>query len=555
MSDSEYQHDSREGSIKEKDQDVPITPPNEQQESKDEGITLPPAKASYLLVTMLCCFLAMGGFVFGYDTGTISGYINMPQFLEKFGSQHDDGTYYLSKVRSGLLVGIFSIGAAIGGLSSGRVADTYGRKRGIMVGAAIYIVGNLIQITAVDKWYQYFIGRIIGGIGIGGLSVICPMFQSETAPKEIRGTLVASFQLFITLGIFIGYCVCYGTNDRDDTGAYRIPLGLCFAWSLILLIGTIFMPESPRFLLTRDRYEEALQAMCFINQREREDPLIKETMDEITAAIEHEREVGSAGWNEVFTGQPRIGYRLFVGATVQALQQLCGANYFFYYGTTIFKAIGMEDSFATSMIFGAVNFVSTFASFYVVDRFGRRKCLFWGAVAMFIFFIIYASLGTAALYPHEYGVDADQQVGKGMIAVTCFFIFSFAVSWAPIAYIYCSEIYPLRVKSKCMGIATGANWLGNFLLSFFTPFITGAINFRYGYVFSGCLAFSIFFVFFFVNETKGLTLEQIDQMYAARVVPWRSENYQAELQNAVQPSHKYFHDQKAAQHSDDPNVQ
>ncbi|KAA8917508.1 hypothetical protein TRICI_000374 [Trichomonascus ciferrii] len=550
-----YQHDSSAtSSIKEQSDSTPPPRPINDPELKAKAAQSTNKASDYILVSTLCFFLAMGGFAFGYDTGSISGYINMPNFLEHFGQVNEDNEYYFSKVRSGLIVSMFSIGAVIGCLTSGKVADNYGRKVAIMTCAAIYIVGNLIQICSFDAWYQVMIGRIVGGVGIGGFSVCVPMFQSETAPKDIRGTLVSSFQLFVTLGIFIGYCVCYGTNERTDTGAWRIPLGLTFLWALILLIGVAFMPESPRYLLSKDRVDEALKSMCYVNKRDSDDPLIKLSMDEIVAAIEHERDVGTAGWGQVFIGNPRIGYRTLVGFMIQVLQQLCGANYFFYYGTSIFKAIGMENSFATSMIFGAVNFVSTFVSFYTVETFGRRSCLFWGAIAMFVFFVIYASLGTASLYPNGQSQPSDPQVGKGMIAVTCFFIFSFAVSWAPIAFVYCSEIYPLRVKSKCIGMATTGNWLFNFLISLFTPFITGAISFKYGYVFSGCLIFAAFFVFFCVHETKGLTLEQIDQMYASRVLPWMSVQYGKDIYNDVQPSAAGYESKATAEHGTNSNT-
>ena len=177
----------------------------------------------------------------------------------------------------------------------------------------------------------------------------------------------------------------------------------------------------------------------------------------------------------------------------------------------------MTDSFATSMIFGAVNFVSTFVGIYNVERFGRRNCLFYGAIAMFVFFIIYAALGSLVLYPDGPSGLADQDIGRVMIAVTCLYIFSFACTWAPIGYVYCSEIYPLGVKSKCMALATLGNWVINFLITFFTPFITRAIGFYYGYVFSGCLLLAALFVFFFIPETKGMKLEDIDELFMSGV--------------------------------------
>lgn len=484
-----------------------------------------PPKSKYLLVSILCSFVAMGGFVFGYDTGTISGYINMPVFISHFGQMNSDGDYYFSKVRSGLMVSIFSIGAALGGIVFSKIGDVRGRKVGIMTACIVYIVGVLIQITAMKAWYQVFIGRLIGGMGIGMLAVLVPMFQSETAPKEIRGTLVSTFQLFVTLGIFIGYCVCYGTNTRTDTGSYRIPMGLCFAWALLLFVGVSFLPESPRFLVGQDKFDEARKSLAFSTRLKENDAYVCNEIDEIAASIAHERDCGVAGWSELFKGKPAIFYRLFVGIILMSMNQLAGANYFFYYGTSIFKAIGMTNSFATSMIFGAVNFVSTCCALVIVGRFGRRLVLLWGYAGMFVFFVIYASLGVKALYPNGEHQPASNSVGKGMIAVTCFYIFCFATSIGPLAYVVVSELYPTRIRSKGVSLATSFSWMWNFLIGFFTPFITGAIGFNYGYVFSGCLAFGLFFEYFCVHETKDLSLEQIDEMFASGVKPWESAKW------------------------------
>ncbi|ANB15622.1 hexose transporter HXT5 [Sugiyamaella lignohabitans] len=484
-----------------------------------------PVKSSYVLVSILCVFAAMGGFIFGYDTGTISGYVNMPVFIKKLGNTNDAGEHYLSKSRSGLIIGIFSIGACIGGIFFSRLGDMYGRKAGIWAGTAIYIIGSLIQVTTVDAWYQFFIGRLIGGMGVGTMSVLVPMFQSEVSPSEIRGTLVSSYQLMITLGIFIGYVVCYCTNTRDGALSYKIPLSLGFAWSVVLIVGLVFLPESPRYLMTKDKNEEALKVLCWINGRDAQDPLIVETIANVSAAIEHERRAGKARWSEVITGKPRVGYRLMVGIVVLALQQLVGANYFFYFGTTIFKGIGMNNSFKASIIFGAVNFGSTFFGLYFVEKFGRRNVLLYGAAGMFVFFIIYACMGARALYPNGEDQPGNAKVGKAMIFVTSGYIFCFATTWAPCAFVLVSELFPIRTRSKGMSLGLGANWIANFLISFFTSFITNAIHFYYGFVFAGCNLFAVFFVYFFVHETKGLSLEQIDQLFRSNVKPWNSGSW------------------------------
>ncbi|AJV01731.1 Hxt7p, partial [Saccharomyces cerevisiae YJM1388] len=187
-------------------------------EEQEPVVEIPKRPASaYVTVSIMCIMIAFGGFVFGWDTGTISGFVNQTDFIRRFGMQHKDGTYYLSKVRTGLIVAIFNIGCAIGGIILAKLGDMYGRKMGLIVVVVIYIIGIIIQIASINKWYQYFIGRIISGLGVGGIAVLSPMLISEVSPKHIRGTLVSCYQLMITLGIFLGYCTNYGTKTYTNS--------------------------------------------------------------------------------------------------------------------------------------------------------------------------------------------------------------------------------------------------------------------------------------------------------------------------------------------------
>lgn len=483
---------------------------------EDDQPVLPPVKpaTTYLTVAILCLLVAFGGFVFGWDTGTISGFVNMPSFLERFGQHKHDGEAYLSNVRTGLIVSIFNIGCAIGGVTFGRLGDMYGRKLGLMFVTSIYMIGIVIQIASINSWVQYFIGRIVSGLGIGAISVLSPMFISETSPKQIRGALVSCYQLMITLGIFLGYCTTYGTyHGYSDDRQWRIPLGLCFAWGTFLIVGMSFMPESPRYLIENGRIEEAKKSLATVNKVSPEDQFVNDEVDVIYTALETEKLAGSASWGELFTGKPKIFYRLFVGVMLQSLQQLTGNNYFFYYGTTIFKSVGLNDSYETSIILGIVNFASTFVAFYIMDKLGRRKVLLGGAACMAVCLVIFACVGVKSLYPHGWGTDSSKPAGNAMIVFTCIYIFFFACTWAPGVFVVVSETYPLRIRAKGMAIAQGANWIWGFLIAFFTPFITQAIHFAYGFVFFGCVIFAFFFVFAFVPETKGLTLEDVDEMY------------------------------------------
>ncbi|EWG86690.1 Hxt6p [Saccharomyces cerevisiae R008] len=495
-------------------------------EEHEPVVEIPKRPASaYVTVSIMCIMIAFGGFVFGWDTGTISGFINQTDFIRRFGMKHKDGTNYLSKVRTGLIVSIFNIGCAIGGIILSKLGDMYGRKVGLIVVVVIYIIGIIIQIASINKWYQYFIGRIISGLGVGGIAVLSPMLISEVSPKHLRGTLVSCYQLMITAGIFLGYCTNFGTKNYSNSVQWRVPLGLCFAWALFMIGGMTFVPESPRYLAEVGKIEEAKRSIAVSNKVAVDDPSVLAEVEAVLAGVEAEKLAGNASWGELFSSKTKVLQRLIMGAMIQSLQQLTGDNYFFYYGTTIFKAVGLSDSFETSIVLGIVNFASTFVGIYVVERYGRRTCLLWGAASMTACMVVYASVGVTRLWPNGQDQPSSKGAGNCMIVFACFYIFCFATTWAPIAYVVVSETFPLRVKSKAMSIATAANWLWGFLIGFFTPFITGAINFYYGYVFMGCLVFMFFYVLLVVPETKGLTLEEVNTMWEEGVLPWKSASW------------------------------
>nr|CAI6568570.1 AAC_HP1_G0025210.mRNA.1.CDS.1 [Saccharomyces cerevisiae] len=496
-------------------------------ESQVQPAVAPPntGKGAYVTVSICCVMVAFGGFIFGWDTGTISGFVAQTDFLRRFGMKHHDGSHYLSKVRTGLIVSIFNIGCAIGGIVLAKLGDMYGRRIGLIVVVVIYTIGIIIQIASINKWYQYFIGRIISGLGVGGITVLSPMLISEVAPSEMRGTLVSCYQLMITLGIFLGYCTNFGTKNYSNSVQWRVPLGLCFAWALFMIGGMMFVPESPRYLVEVGKIEEAKRSIALSNKVSADDPAVMAEVEVVQATVEAEKLAGNASWGEIFSTKTKVFQRLIMGAMIQSLQQLTGDNYFFYYGTTVFTAVGLEDSFETSIVLGIVNFASTFVGIFLVERYGRRRCLLWGAASMTACMVVFASVGVTRLWPNGKKNGSSKGAGNCMIVFTCFYLFCFATTWAPIPFVVNSETFPLRVKSKCMAIAQACNWIWGFLIGFFTPFISGAIDFYYGYVFMGCLVFSYFYVFFFVPETKGLTLEEVNTLWEEGVLPWKSPSW------------------------------
>ncbi|AJU41908.1 Hxt13p, partial [Saccharomyces cerevisiae YJM987] len=262
-----------------------------------------------------------------------------------------------------------------------------------------------------------------------------------------------------------------------------------------------------------------------INKVSPEDPWVLKQADEINAGVLAQRELGEASWKELFSVKTKVLQRLITGILVQTFLQLTGENYFFFYGTTIFKSVGLTDGFETSIVLGTVNFFSTIIAVMVVDKIGRRKCLLFGAASMMACMVIFASIGVKCLYPHGQDGPSSKGAGNAMIVFTCFYIFCFATTWAPVAYIVVAESFPSKVKSRAMSISTACNWLWQFLIGFFTPFITGSIHFYYGYVFVGCLVAMFLYVFFFLPETIGLSLEEIQLLYEEGIKPWKSASW------------------------------
>ncbi|KAL1844639.1 hypothetical protein VTK73DRAFT_2125 [Phialemonium thermophilum] len=470
--------------------------------------------------------VSMGGLIFGYDTGQISGFLEMPDFLHRFGQPGDDG-YQFSKVRSGLIVSLLSIGTLIGALVAAPIADKIGRRLSLSFWCIVASVGFVIQIAANTAWYQVMIGRFVTGLGVGALSLLVPMYQAETVPPWIRGANVCAYQLFITFGIFLAACFNYATvtHQRDSSASWRIVLGLGWVWTLILGIGILFFPETPRHDYRHGRGERARETLCKVWGAPRNHYSVHTQILEIEDKLREEGTVSSNPVSE-FVGMfraPKMAYRILLGVGLQALQQLTGANYFFYYGTTIFKSVQI-DSYITQIILNTINFAVTFIGLYLVEHYGRRRCLIAGALWMFVCFMIFASVG-------HFKLDQDDPTrtpgpGIALIVFASLFILGFATTWGPMVWTIVAEIFPSRYRAKGMALSTASNWIWNFLIAFFTPFITGAIDFRYGYVFAACNLLAAVAVYLFVIEGQGRTLEVIDTMYIKGVKPWHSSKWE-----------------------------
>lgn len=374
----------------------------------------------------LAVITSIGGFIFGYDIGQISGILVFSSFVERFAQLQPDGTYEWQPIILSLIVSLMSIGAFFGAFAGGYTAEWWGRRKSLCLSVGIYMLGTVLQMTATDTLTQFAAGRFVSGLGIGSLSVVVPMFQSECSPKDIRGAVIAGYQLAITFGILSANIVNYGMRTIESWDcSWRIVVALGTCWSVPLAIGVVFLPESPRWLARRGRLHDVRTSVARLKgmKNETEDRAVTEDVQEIYAALEREARYGKGTWLECFTGGsgniPKLRYRTLLGISIHFLQQWMGINYFLYYGSTIFNSVGLYDPILVQLILGAATMSMTFFGLYVVEKFGRRKPLYFGAIWQCAWLATFASWATLEQRIH-------QDWAFFMIVAACLFIASFA---------------------------------------------------------------------------------------------------------------------------------
>ncbi|SCV69442.1 BQ2448_2462 [Microbotryum intermedium] len=486
----------------------------------------------------MTCFAAFGGFLYGYDTGNISG-VNgaMPFWLTLFGDFHPenppDQRFVLASGNDSLITSILSAGTFCGALGAFPVGDRLGRRWGIIAYLLLFCIGVALQ-TGGKSLTPFVLGRVFAGLGVGGTSCLVPMYQSECAPKSIRGAIVAAYQLMITVGLLVAACIVYGTRDIASAACYQIPIGLQFIWAAILGVGLLFLPESPRWLLAQGHNERAQRALSRILSAPVDSAQVHEEYAEIAANLHHERALGPAsksknilgpesarpystdvfsGYLECFRSGPgKNALRTWTGIGLQALQQLTGINFIFYYGTTFFQNAGITNPFLITVATNVVNVGMTVPGMWAVDRAGRRPLLLIGAAGMCISQFIVAAVGDAVATTNL----AGQHV---LIAFVCIFIAFFASTWGPLAWVVTSEIYPNSIRARCMSMSTASNWLLNFAIGYSTPYLvnkapgSAGLQSNVFWIWGACCVLCFIFTYFCIPETKGLSLEQVDILY------------------------------------------
>jgi SP family galactose:H+ symporter-like MFS transporter len=443
-------------------------------------------------VYLAAAFAGLGGLLFGYDTGVISGAV---LFLK---NDFTLSTFALELIVSGVLAG-----AAVGALVGGRLADLFGRRRLLIVTAIIFAIGAVL-CAAAPSVVDLIVGRVIIGLGIGLASGTVPVYISEISPAKERGWQVSLFQLAITVGILLAYLVDYLFASIQG---WRWMLGLAVVPAAIFALGMFFLPESPRWLIKRGRRSEASAVLARI--RGAED--VEAEADEIEKSLVGSSERGS--FFDLF--QPSLRPALLVGIGLAVFQQVTGINTVIYYAPLIIQSAGISSAsgaiLATAGI-GLVNVLMTVVAMWLIDRKGRRPLLLTGIGGMAV---MLGLLGlTFRLSSHSGGLAWLAVVGMMV------YVASFAISLGPIFWLLISEIYPLPIRSSAEGLAATFNWGSNLIVTLTFLTLLQTLGTSWTFWLYGLLAVAAWiFSYHYVPETKGRTLEDIEEYWRQPHVP------------------------------------
>jgi len=480
------------------------------------------AKAKTFVI-MLCLFSSLGGVMFGYDTGINGGVQVSNSFIADLctGVYDGNGTNptctkepcscsgdidYQPQAwltAKGEFVSMLSVGAMVGAIAGGWVAEKFGRRWTVFSASVVFCIATVFAVS-VSSVAPLVAARFLLGVPVGLLSFVIPMYAAEVAPSELRGVLGSLMQFSIVIGILVATVVAVPIETA--AGGWRIALGVCGVPAAMLVLGIFYFPESPRWLCKFKGPDEAADALVALRKTEN----IHDELSEITTALEEEKE-STGSYAELC--EEGIRNRLAVAMGLQVLQQATGVNSIFYYAPSLFGQAGFQDPLLAGLLCGLANLVGTLLGLRLVDSAGRRSLLLIGAAGMVVGMFLAAAL--LFMFPKDENGVMNPLAGYGVVFFICLFIVFFAISWGPICWLYPAEIFPMRVRAKAVSLSTLCNWVMNVIVSDMVPVLAASMGAKGLFsLFSVCGVGCWAFVYFLVPETKGKTLEDIDKMWS-----------------------------------------
>lgn len=453
-------------------------------------------------VLFMAVVAAIGGILFGYDTAVISGTISSVS-----------GQFSLDTIQQGWYVGCALVGSIIGVLFAGTLSDSIGRKKTMLIAATLFCL-SAIFCAASAGFVQLVCFRIIGGMGIGIVSIVSPVYISEVSPADRRGTMVSLYQLAVTIGFLAAYIVNFWIQDAAQSAQYssgwwrhvmqdemwRGMLGSMTVPAIMYFIVIFFIPESPRWLIVKG---EGSKASAILTRIYSDRAAAETQMSETKASIEGET---VSEWKALL--QPGILKAVIIGSAIAILGQFMGVNAVLYYGPEIFSDAGLSsgDSMFSQVLVGAVNMLTTVIAVFIIDKVGRKQLIYWGVSGMILSLIM---IGLYFLCGEAWGL------GNGfLLSFFLFYVFCCAISISAVVFVLLSEMYPNSVRGRAMSVAGLALWIGTYLIGQLTPWLlenlTPAGTF---FLFAAMCVPYILIMWKAVPETTGKTLEEIEEYW------------------------------------------
>ena len=438
-------------------------------------------------------FGAFGGILFGYDIGVMTG--ALPILQQRWNLQN-------SPVDLGLITSAVMLGAILGGAMAGRLADRYGRRRLILIASLVFIAGAAFSAIAPDNGVAYLVAaRIILGWAVGAASALVPAYLSEMAPADVRGRLSGLNQVMIVTGMLLSYVADFFLDSLSATWSWRIMLGAAVVPAIILFLGTLELPESPRFLVSHGLIDKARQILTTIRPERWH---LEDELQDIRRTVQNENEQErTKGHYKAFL-QPHYRPLIVAGLGVAALQQFQGANAIFYYLPLIVQRLSGASTHSAlmwPMLEGAILVLGSLFFLLLADNINRRTLLTVGGIIMAISFIAPALLHM--LMP--------SLGGNTVVVFLSIYVALYSFTWAPLTWVIVGEIFPLSIRGSGTGLASSFNWIGSFLVGLLFPIMASAMSeYAVFAIFGAVCVFGVIFIRLWVPETRGRTLEEIE---------------------------------------------
>ncbi|KAJ3341385.1 Plasma membrane low glucose sensor [Gonapodya sp. JEL0774] len=502
-------------------------------------------KHGYAIGVAATC--AFGGFLFGYEQGIMNQVLNMDAYrvyftLSTYKADGSLATTTNSADTSGWLTSIFLLGCIPGAFSVSYVSEYLnGRKNAIFGASVFFLIGCIIQTVAWNVG-SFYAGRFVGGMGCGCLTGAVPLYIAECAPTIIRGRIGTLWQFMIVTGIMtsnIINAILISVMDQRNDAIWRVAFGIQIV-PVVFLFGALFvLPETPRFLLSKGKDELAKKILARLNGEDVDSAWVAKEFADVKDSIDLEKHMPKASWVEMWTLPLRP--RSFASFGLLLFQQMSGVNAINYYSSSLFIGMGISKDLSTKLITvlqSVLKVIFTGPAIYAIDKVGRRFLLFLGGAGMCIAswsLVLWVGLFNGTQIVNASGAlvaDPDSVKGKvygslGVLSIY-FFIISFAFSWGPVAWVYIGETFPLRARGKGAAIGATSNWIFNFFVVKYWPQAAGLGNWQYA-IFGCTTLLSHAFVYFFVPETKGKSLEEMDEVFGYAAITEEERKIMAEM--------------------------